>query len=53
VIFVLYIGVFVACSCVLLPLAVCVACAARTQKRTPTPPAKDTRLSLPATDGVR
>ena len=52
-IFLLYVGVFVACSCVVLPLAMCVVCMARTQKRKPRPPAKDTRLSFPATDGVR
>ena len=52
-IFLLYVGVFVACSCVLLPLAMCAVFAARTRKRKPRRPAKDTRLSFPATDGVR
>jgi hypothetical protein len=53
VIFLLYVGIFVACSCVVLPLAMCAVCAARTGKRKPPSPAKDTRLSFPATDGVR
>jgi hypothetical protein len=53
VIFLLYVGIFVACSCVVLPLAMCAVCATRWRKRTPRPEAKDARLSFPATDGVR
>ena len=53
-IFLLYVGVFVACSCVVLPLAMCVVCAARcAESGSPGRPAEDTRLSFPATDGVR
>ncbi len=52
-IFLLYVGVFVACSCVVLPLAMLAVCAARTPRRKAPPSAKDTRLSFPAADGVR
>jgi len=53
VIFLLYVGVFVACSCVVLPLSLFAFCAVRTRKRRTPLPAKDSRLSFPATDGVR
>jgi hypothetical protein len=53
VIFLLYVGVFVACSCVVLPLSLFAVCAVRTRKRKTPPPVKDSPLSFPATDGVR
>ncbi len=53
VIFLLYVGVFVACSCVVLPLSMFAVCAMRMRKRKTPRPVKDSRLSLPATDGVR
>jgi len=51
-IFVLYVGVFVACSCVVLPLAMFAVCLVRTHGRK-APPAAKRPVSFPATDGVR
>jgi hypothetical protein len=52
-IFLLYVGVFVACSCVVLPLAMFAVCLVRTGERKARPAAKRDAVSFPATDGVR
>ena len=51
-IFLLYVSVFVACSCVVLPLVVRGLRGADAQAKA-RPPAKDSRLSFLGTDGVR